>query len=44
MRRGLRVAETHKNLALDMDELIGSYNTLGSKINSFIQYVEKEWR
>ncbi len=38
------IKETHKSLTIDMDELIGSYNTLGSKINSFIQYVEREWR
>lgn len=29
---------------LSLGELIGSYYILGSKINSFIQYVEREWR
>ncbi len=38
------IKETHKNLAMDIDELMSSYNKLGSKINSFIQYVEREWR
>jgi len=38
------ITDTHKNIVTNVDELISSYNELGSKINSFIQYVEKEWR
>lgn len=38
------IKETHKYISTDIDELLTSYNLLGSKINVFIQYVEKEWR
>ena len=38
------IKDTHKNLILNIDDLINEYNLIGSKINAFIQYVEKEWR
>lgn len=38
------IKETHKNITMNIDELISSYNLLGSKINVFIQYVDNEWR
>jgi len=38
------IRDTHKNIKIDVDELLSKYNVLGSKINVFIQYVEREWK
>ena len=38
------IKETNNTFKVSIDELINNYNILGGKINSFIQYVEKEWR
>jgi len=36
--------DTHENLNQNMEDLLTEYNLLGSKINKFIQYVEREWK
>ena len=38
------IKDTHKFDAKEMESLLDAYNELGSKINSFIQYVETEWK
>jgi len=38
------IKETHKNITTNIHELLNSYNVLGGKINTFIQYVEREWK
>jgi len=38
------IKDTHKLDKKDLTSLIDEYNILGSKINKFIQYVEKEWK
>jgi len=38
------IKDTHNNFTLNIDDLINEYNLLGSKINAFIQYVERDWR
>ena len=38
------VKDTHKLDKKGLTSLIDEYNILGSKINKFIQYVEKEWK
>ncbi len=39
------IKDTHEDIDLTgIDELCEAYDILGSKINKFIQYVEKEWR
>ncbi len=35
---------TYNNCTENINDLINEYNLLGSKINAFIQYVEKDWR
>ena len=36
--------DTYKNISNELVILVQDYNKLGSKLNAFIQYVEKEWR
>ena len=36
--------DTHKSISNEIIILIQDYNKLGSKLNTFIQYVEKEWK
>jgi len=38
------IKDTHKLDKKELTSLIDNYNVLGSKINKFIQYVEKDWK
>jgi four helix bundle protein len=38
------IKDTHGFIAKEIEALFDDYNKLGSKINKFIQYVEKEWK
>jgi len=38
------IRDTHKNIELEIEQLITDYNILGGKINKYIQYVENQWR
>ena len=38
------IKDTHNVSKKEIESLLDTYNELGSKINSFIQYVEAEWR
>jgi len=38
------IKDTHSLDKKEADGFIDSYDKLGSKINKFIQYVEKEWK
>jgi four helix bundle protein len=38
------INDTHNNDTMNINDLINEYDLLGSKINTFIQHVEREWR
>jgi len=38
------IKDTHELNEKEIKNFLDSYNQLGSKINRFIQYVEKEWK
>lgn len=38
------IMDTHKGIEGEVKPLLYDYDTLGGKINRYIQYVEKEWR
>jgi four helix bundle protein len=38
------IKDTHENIKQNLGDLIAEYDLLGSKINKFIQYVEREWK
>ncbi len=38
------IKDTHEQLKKEIEFFLNAYNELGSKINKFIQYVEKEWK
>jgi len=38
------IKDTHEVSEREIDSLLNAYDELGSKINRFIQYVEREWK
>jgi four helix bundle protein len=38
------IKETHSEFEKEIEILLDDYNNLGAKINSFIQYVNKDWK